>query len=119
MTLYDGANLARTGDVVVVTVQYRVGALGYLASPSLAAGAKPAGNYGLLDQIAALQWVQRNAAAFGGDPKARAALRRVGRRSEHVHAGGEPACARPLLPSAHGEWRVRCERHCDRATHRE
>ena len=69
MTLYDGANLARTGDVVVVTVQYRVGALGYLASPSLANGAQPAGNYGLLDQIAALQWVQRNIGAFGGDPK--------------------------------------------------
>jgi para-nitrobenzyl esterase len=69
VTLYDGANLARTGDVVVVTVQYRVGALGYLADPALAQGTTAAGNYGLLDQIAALQWVQRNAAAFGGDPK--------------------------------------------------
>ena len=69
VTLYDGANLARTGDVVVVTVQYRVGALGYLASPALASGAQPAGNYGLLDQIAALHWVQRNISAFGGDPK--------------------------------------------------
>ena len=69
VTLYDGANLARTGDVVVVTVQYRVGALGYLASPSLASGTQPAGNYGLLDQVAALQWVQGNIGAFGGDPK--------------------------------------------------
>jgi len=68
--LYDGSELARAGGVVVVTVNYRLGALGYLATESLAAdsGDGSAGNYGLRDQIAALQWVQRNIAAFGGDP---------------------------------------------------
>jgi para-nitrobenzyl esterase len=67
--LYWGDALARRG-VVVVTFNYRVGALGFLAHPDLVresvAGA--VGNYGLLDQIAALQWVHANIAAFGGDP---------------------------------------------------
>lgn len=66
---YDGAALARRG-VVVVTVNYRLGVLGYLAHPSLSAESehKASGNYGILDQIAALQWVQRNIARFGGNP---------------------------------------------------
>ena len=68
VTLYDGTDVARTGDVVVVTVQYRIGALGWLADPALEPEGA-AGNYGLLDQIAALKWVQRNIAGFGGDPK--------------------------------------------------
>ncbi|MFY2764453.1 carboxylesterase/lipase family protein [Arenimonas sp. MALMAid1274] len=63
--LYDGAELARR-DVVVVTFNYRLGALGFFAHPAL--GERSAMNFGLLDQIAALQWVQRNIAAFGGDP---------------------------------------------------
>jgi para-nitrobenzyl esterase len=67
--LYDGAQLARTG-LVVVTVNHRLGRLGFLAHPALSAEAASAtsGNYGLQDQIAALEWVQRNIAAFGGDP---------------------------------------------------
>lgn len=67
--VYDGQNFARDG-VVVVTINYRLGALGYFAHPALtqAAGAEPTGNFGLMDQIAALQWVKRNIAAFGGDP---------------------------------------------------
>jgi para-nitrobenzyl esterase len=69
VTLYDGAHLAATGDVVVVTVQYRLGALGWLADDALGTAKQPAGNYGLLDQIAALRWVQSNIAEFGGDPK--------------------------------------------------
>lgn len=66
---YDGAALARKG-VVVVTINYRLGALGYLAHPELTAESlqHSSGNYGTLDQIAALKWVQRNIAAFGGDP---------------------------------------------------
>jgi len=68
--VYDGRAFARDG-VVLVTINYRLGALGYFAHPALtkAAGrADPLGDYGLMDQIAALQWVKRNIAAFGGDP---------------------------------------------------
>ena len=66
---YDGTRLAQRG-VVLVTINYRLGAFGYLAHPLLSAesGHGASGNYGLLDQIAALGWVQRNIAAFGGDP---------------------------------------------------
>jgi len=68
--IYDGQNFARDG-VVVVTINYRLGPLGYFAHPALTkdAGANPTGNFGLMDQIAALKWVQKNIAAFGGDPK--------------------------------------------------
>lgn len=67
--LYDGALLAERGDAVVVTVQYRLGPLGFLALPELSAQAatQSSGNLGLLDQIHGLQWVQKNIAAFGGD----------------------------------------------------
>ena len=65
----DGANLARKG-VVVVSLNYRLNLFGFLAHPALTAesGHASSGNYALLDQIAALKWVQQNAAAFGGDP---------------------------------------------------
>lgn len=68
LPLYAGEALARRG-VVVVTIAYRLGALGFLAHPalSLEAGGE-SGDYGLMDQIAALTWVRRNIAAFGGDP---------------------------------------------------
>lgn len=66
----DGEELAKKG-VVVVSMNYRLGIFGFFALPELAkeSGHNAAGNYGLLDQVAALQWVQRNIAAFGGDPK--------------------------------------------------
>lgn len=67
MPLYAGDRLAARG-AVVVTVAYRLGPLGWMAHPELSAEAGSSGNYGLMDQIAALEWVQRNIAAFGGDP---------------------------------------------------
>jgi para-nitrobenzyl esterase len=68
--LYDGAALASQG-VVVVCFNYRVGIFGFLAHPMLSAESphRTSGNYGLLDQIAALEWVRDNIAAFGGDPQ--------------------------------------------------
>ncbi len=68
IAVYDGAELAKKG-VIVVTLNYRVGPLGFLAHPELTRESGTSGNYGLLDQIAALTWVQLNIAAFGGDPK--------------------------------------------------
>ena len=68
--LYDGEAMARKG-VVFVTINYRLGIFGFLAHPELSAEAENgvSGNYGILDQIAALQWVRDNIAAFGGDPE--------------------------------------------------
>jgi para-nitrobenzyl esterase len=66
---YSGEQLAKLG-VIVVSVAYRVGALGFMVHPELTAESPGhvSGNYGLLDQIAGLRWVQKNIAAFGGDP---------------------------------------------------
>ena len=68
--IYDGGALAKKEGVVVVSTNYRLGALGFLAHPSLATEDpnRSEGNYALLDLIAALKWVKENAAAMGGDP---------------------------------------------------
>ncbi|HXR47457.1 MAG TPA: carboxylesterase family protein [Candidatus Limnocylindrales bacterium] len=68
--MFNGTKLAQKG-VVLVSIAYRVGQLGFLAHPELSAETTNhvSGNYGLLDQIAGLQWVQKNIATFGGDPK--------------------------------------------------
>lgn len=67
--LYNGEGMARKG-VVFVTINYRLGIFGFMAHPELSAESdlKTSGNYGILDQIAALQWVKQNIAAFGGNP---------------------------------------------------
>ncbi len=97
--LYRGGHLAERGDVVVVTLNYRLGILGFLAHPDLAddeaGGAQ--GNWGLLDQVTALEWVRDNIAAFGGDP-------------DNVTIFGESAGGMSVtdllcMPSAHGLFR--------------
>jgi para-nitrobenzyl esterase len=74
--LYDPSAMVAENDIIVVTINYRLGALGWLVEPGLIAAASnffqnagDAGNYGLMDQQFALQWVQHNIARFGGDPK--------------------------------------------------
>ena len=91
---YDGARLATAGDVVVVTVNSRLGALGYLSSPALDAEGHTSGNYGLEDQAAALRWVRRNAAGFGGDP---GNVTLAGESS-----GGRSVCAHLASPASAG-----------------
>ena len=92
---YDGAHFAEKG-VVLVTFNYRIGLFGFFAHPALTAETPegPLGNYGFMDQIAALQWVQRNIAAFGGDPT------NVTIFGES--AGGEAVNAMLVSPIAHG-----------------
>src|SRR6185436_8570148 len=67
---YDATRLVEQGDVIVVTINYRLGALGFTAHPALTAESPDhaSGNYGLMDQQEALRWVRRNILFFGGDP---------------------------------------------------
>ncbi|WP_319456821.1 MULTISPECIES: carboxylesterase/lipase family protein [unclassified Mycobacterium] len=95
--IYDARWLAGRGDVVVVTLNYRLGALGFLAHPALGpAGA--VGNYGLADQQAALRWVRDNIAAFGGDPD------EVTIAGES--AGGMSVCDHLVAPGSAGLFRA-------------
>jgi para-nitrobenzyl esterase len=93
---YDASTLATEGGAVVVTINYRLGPLGFLAQSDLSRdnGAVASGSAGLLDQQAALRWVERNAAAFGGDPD------RVTVFGES--AGGSSVCAQLAAPDAAG-----------------
>ncbi len=65
---YDGSKLVARGNVIVVTLNYRVGVFGFFSHPALNAEGHPYANYGIMDQQFALKWVQRNISAFGGDP---------------------------------------------------
>ena len=91
----DGGNLSKLG-VLVVSLNYRMGIFGFFAHPELTAesGSGSSGNYGLMDQVAALEWVRRNIAAFGGDPD------NVTLFGES--AGSESACALMASPRARG-----------------
>ncbi|HLK37970.1 MAG TPA: carboxylesterase family protein [Polyangiaceae bacterium] len=92
---YGGAQLVPKGNVVVVTLNYRVGALGFFASGALAAeGSGGAGNYGILDQRAALQWVQTNIANFGGDKNSVTLF--------GESAGGNSTCIHLVSPGSQG-----------------
>ena len=87
----DGAHLAKAGRVIVVATRYRLGILGFFAHAGLGAHS---GNYGLQDQQAALRWVQRNIAHFGGDPKNVTIFGQS--------AGGASVCAQTMSPGAAG-----------------
>lgn len=91
---YEGARLAAAGDVIVVSLNYRLGALGFLYHPALASESGGAANLGIRDQMLALQWVQRNISAFGGD------VNNVTVFGES--AGAVSVCNLMLLPEAHG-----------------
>ena len=95
--LYDGTRLAERGDVVVVTVNHRLNAFGYMylaGLPGLAAKYRESGNVGMLDLVLALQWVKANVAAFGGDP---------GRVTIFGQSGGGAKCATLMaMPGAVG-----------------
>ena len=91
--VYDARWLTTRGDIIVVTINYRLGALGFLAHPALGPGGD-VGNYGLADQQAALRWVQENIAGFGGDPD------KVTIAGES--AGGMSVCDHLVAPGSEG-----------------
>jgi para-nitrobenzyl esterase len=91
---HDAGLIVRNTGVVVVTINYRLGVFGYLAHPALTREAGQSGDYGLLDQQAALRWVQRNIGAFGGDPHQVT----IGGES----AGGWSVCAHLTAPGSRG-----------------
>jgi para-nitrobenzyl esterase len=95
--VYDSRWLVERGDIIVVSLNYRLGALGFLAHPALAVGDE-VGNYGFQDQQAALRWVHNNIANFGGDP------RKVTIAGES--AGGMSVCDHLVAPGSAGLFRA-------------
>jgi carboxylesterase type B len=96
---HDGSLIVTTDHIIVVSVNYRLGPFGFLTVPGLGTTSSTAnGNYGLLDQEAALRWVQRNIAAFGGDP-AKVTI-------DGESAGGWSVCALLTSPLARGLFRA-------------
>lgn len=93
---YDAARLAVEGDVMVVTVNYRLGALGFLSSRALDGDGVRSGNYGLMDQAAAVRWVRHNAVRFGGNP---GNVTLAGQS-----AGAHSVCAQLASPLARGSF---------------
>jgi carboxylesterase type B len=91
---HDGSFLIDSNRMIVVTINYRLGVLGFLAHPALTREAGQSGDYGFMDQQAAMRWVQRNIAAFGGDP------RRVTIGGES--AGGWSVCSHLSAPGSRG-----------------
>jgi para-nitrobenzyl esterase len=91
---HDGSFLIDANRMIVVTINYRLGVFGFLAHPALTQEAGQSGNYGFMDQQAALRWVQRNIGAFGGDP------RRVTIGGES--AGGWSVCSHLSAPGSRG-----------------
>jgi para-nitrobenzyl esterase len=95
--LYDGRVLADGGNVVVVTVNYRLGAFGFLDLSSFSTpGRRFDSNLGLRDVLHALHWIRYNIAAFGGDPRPSHAVRRVGRRRHRHHLVEQPGSRRTV-----------------------
>lgn len=111
--IYDAGRLAARGGIVVVTINYRLGTLGFLAHPALGPGTD-VGNYGLADQQAALRWVRDNIADFGGDPE------KVTVAGES--AGGMSVCDHLVSPGSAGLFRAAilmsspCQAQADLAT---
>lgn len=106
-----GPKLALPGlrqAVVYVSLNYRLGALGFLAHPALTAESPQhsSGNYGILDLIAGLQWIHRNVSAFGGDPGNVTVFRRIRRRRHDLLPDGIAAGSRSLPQSDHAELHV-------------
>jgi para-nitrobenzyl esterase len=91
---HDGTLITQLTGVIVVTINYRLGVFGFLAHPALTAEAGQSGNYGLMDQQAALRWVHDNIASFGGDPRQVT----IGGES----AGGWSVCAHLSAPASRG-----------------
>ena len=102
--LYDGANLARRGDAVVVTLNHRLGALGYAHLGELMGdGFESSGNNGMLDIVQALEWVRDNIARFGGDAANVTIFGESGGGVEGVHAARHARGSRPVPPGGHPE----------------